>query len=142
MLTQYIDWRSTLFVNLVFAIPAAAAALVLLVNERPAVRPKLDLPGAATATTGLFALVYGFSNAETHSWGAPLTIGSLAASAVLLATFVLLQSRGKHPLLPLRVLDDAIAADLCWPWASSGLGCSGCSCSSPTTCSAHSASAP
>jgi MFS family permease len=47
VLTEYIDWRSTLFVNLVFAAPAAAAALVLLVNERPAVRPKLDLAGAA-----------------------------------------------------------------------------------------------
>jgi EmrB/QacA subfamily drug resistance transporter len=106
VLTQYIDWRSTMFVNLVIAIPAAAAAMVLLVNERPTVRPKLDLAGTATATTGLFALVYGFSNAETHSWGAPLTIGSLAASAVLLVTFVLLQSRGKHPLLPLRVVLD------------------------------------
>jgi EmrB/QacA subfamily drug resistance transporter len=106
VLTQYIDWRSTMFVNLLFAIPAAAAAVVLLVNERPAVRAKLDLPGTATVTTGLFALVYGFSNAETHSWGAPLTIGSLAASAVLLATFVLLQARGKHPLLPLRIVLD------------------------------------
>jgi EmrB/QacA subfamily drug resistance transporter len=106
VLTQYIEWRSTMFVNLLFAIPAAAAALVLLVNERPAVRPKLDLPGTATVTGGLFALVYGFSNAETHSWGAPLTIGSLAASAVLLVGFALLQARGKHPLLPLRIVRD------------------------------------
>jgi EmrB/QacA subfamily drug resistance transporter len=106
VLTQYVDWRSTLFVNLAFAIPAAAAAVVLLVHERPAVRPKLDLPGAATATAGLFALVYGFSNAETHGWGAPLTIGSLAASVVLLAGFAILQLRGRHPLLPLQVLLD------------------------------------
>jgi EmrB/QacA subfamily drug resistance transporter len=105
-LTEYIDWRSTMFVNLVFAIPTAAAAVFLLVNERPTVRPKLDLPGAATASMGLFALVYGVSNAETHSWGAPLTIGSLAASALLLTTFVLLQSWGRHPLLPLRVVLD------------------------------------
>jgi EmrB/QacA subfamily drug resistance transporter len=106
VLTEYIDWRSTLFVNLVFAVPAAAAAFVLLINERPAVRPKLDLPGALSATAGLFALVYGFSNAETHSWGAPLTVGSLVASAVLLGAFVLLQLRGKNPLLPLRVVLD------------------------------------
>ncbi len=106
VLTEYIEWRSTLFVNLLFAIPAAAAAIMLLINEHPAARPKLDLPGAASATTGLFALVYGFSNAETHSWAAPLTIGSLAASAVLLATFVLLQARGRHALLPLRVVLD------------------------------------
>jgi EmrB/QacA subfamily drug resistance transporter len=106
VLTEYIDWRSTLFVNLLFAVPAAATAMVLLINERPEVRPKLDLPGAATATTGLFALVYGFSNAETHGWGASLTIGALAASAVLITAFFVLQARGKHPLLPLRVLLD------------------------------------
>jgi EmrB/QacA subfamily drug resistance transporter len=106
VLTEYVDWRSTLFVNLAFAIPAAAAAFVLLINERPTVRPKLDLPGAASATTGLFALVYGFSNAETHGWGAPLTVGSLVASAVLLTGFVTLQMRGEHPLLPLRVVLD------------------------------------
>ena len=106
VLTEYLNWRFTLFVNLLFAIPAAAAAVVLLVNERPATTPKLDVPGALTATSGLFALVFGFSNAETHGWGAPLTVGSLLASAVLLSAFVVLQARGKHPLLPLRVVLD------------------------------------
>jgi EmrB/QacA subfamily drug resistance transporter len=106
VLTQYIDWRSTLFVNLLFAVPAAAAALVLLVNELPVTRPRLDLPGVGTATGGLFALVYGLSNAETHSWGAPLTVGSLIVGAVLLVSFVVLQARGEHPLLPLRVVLD------------------------------------
>jgi EmrB/QacA subfamily drug resistance transporter len=106
VLTEYLNWRFTLFVNLLFAIPAAAAAVVLLVNERPETTPKLDIPGAVTATTGLFALVFGFSNAETHGWGAPLTVGSLVASAVLLSVFVVLQARGKNPLLPLRVILD------------------------------------
>ncbi len=50
--------------------------------------------------------MYGFSNAETQGWGAALTVGSLAASAVLLVTFVVLQARGKNPLLPLRVVLD------------------------------------
>jgi EmrB/QacA subfamily drug resistance transporter len=106
VLTQYATWRWTLYVNLLFAIPAAFAAFTLLVNERPAVRPRLDVSGPLTATTGLFALVYGFSNAETHGWGAPLTIGALAASVMLLGAFVLLQARSEHPLLPLRVVLD------------------------------------
>jgi EmrB/QacA subfamily drug resistance transporter len=106
ILTQYIDWRSTLFVNLAFALPAAAAAVVLLMNELPVSRAKLDIPGVATATTGLFALVYGLSNAASHGWGAPLTVGSLGAGAVLLVAFAVLQARGEHPLLPPRVLLD------------------------------------
>jgi EmrB/QacA subfamily drug resistance transporter len=106
MLTQLFSWRLTLFVNLAIALPAALAALWLLVNQRPSERPALDLPGTATASLGLFALVYGFSNASTHSWSDPLTIGMLIASAVLLAAFVAIESHARHPLLPLRVVAD------------------------------------
>jgi EmrB/QacA subfamily drug resistance transporter len=106
VLTQVFSWRLTLFVNLAIALPAALAALWLLVNERRGERPALDLPGTATVSLGLFALVYGFSNAETHSWSNPTTIIMLIASALLLGTFVALESHARHPLLPLRILAD------------------------------------
>ena len=106
VLTQLFSWRLTLFVNLAIALPAALAALWLLVNQRPSERPALDLPGTATASLGLFALVYGFSNASTHSWSDPWTIGMLIASAVLLAAFAAIESRAQHPLLPPRVIAD------------------------------------
>ncbi|HWF36560.1 MAG TPA: MFS transporter, partial [Solirubrobacteraceae bacterium] len=106
VLTQAFSWRLTLFVNLAIALPVALAALWLLLNERLDERPALDLPGTATVSLGLFALVYGFSNAETHSWSDPTTIIALIASAVLLAMFVALESRARHPLLPLRILGD------------------------------------
>jgi EmrB/QacA subfamily drug resistance transporter len=105
-LTEWLSWRACLYVNLLFAIPAAAAALPLLVNRPQRDRPPIDLPGTATATLGLFALVFGFSNSETHSWGDPVTIVMLAASAVLLVGFVAIESRAAHPLLPLRVVRD------------------------------------
>ena len=103
-LTQLLSWRYSLFVNLVFAIPAAIGGLLVLVNEGQPDRPKLDVAGALTGPGGLFCLVYGFSNAETHSWGAGLTIGMLVAAGVLLAAFVVIESRVSHPLLPLRVV--------------------------------------
>ena len=106
LLTEYASWRWCLYVNLLFAIPAAVAAFSLLHNVVPAHRPKLDVPGTITATTGLFALVYGFSHAETTSWSDPLTVGMLASSAVLLVSFVLIQLRSKNPLLPLRIVLD------------------------------------
>ena len=106
VLTQVFSWRLTLFVNLVIALPAALASAWWLVNERRGGRPGLDLPGTATASLGLFALVYGFSNAETHSWSDPITISMLIASVMLLGTFVALESRSGHPLLPLRILAD------------------------------------
>jgi EmrB/QacA subfamily drug resistance transporter len=106
ILTEYLSWRWCLYVNLLIAIPAALAAQALLHNEVPAIKPKLDIPGTVTASTGLFAIVYGFSNAQTHSWGAPLTVGMLIASVVLLSAFVAIQRRSAHPLLPLRVVLD------------------------------------
>src|SRR6185369_8912425 len=75
-------------------------------NTRAEGRTHIDLPGVVTATSGLFALVYGFSKAETSGWGATVTLGFLAAGVVLLAAFVAIERRVKHPLLPLRVVLD------------------------------------
>src|SRR6185369_4774725 len=75
-------------------------------NTRAEGRTHIDLPGVVTATSGLFALVYGFSQAETDGWGATVTLGFLAAGVVLLAAFVAIERRAKHPLLPLRVVLD------------------------------------
>ena len=106
-LTEYLDWRWCMYVNLILAVPAAIAALRLLGEETaPAVRPRIDIPGTLTASAGLFGLVYGFSNAETHGWGAPLTIAALAAGVALLAAFVAIERRVDQPLLPLRVVAD------------------------------------
>jgi EmrB/QacA subfamily drug resistance transporter len=106
VLTQAISWRWSLYVNLAIAVPAAIVGLRLLSNPRPAHRPRLDLPGVALGSLGLLALVYGFSNAETHSWSDPLTIAALAASGVLLAGFLVLERRVEHPLLPLHIVWD------------------------------------
>ena len=105
-LTQALSWRWCLYVNLVIAVPTTLAALRLLLNEAAADRPRIDLPGVLAGSGGLFALVYGFSNAETHSWTATLTIVALAAAVVLLVSFVVIERRTEHPLLPLRVVWD------------------------------------
>ncbi|MEY9967486.1 EmrB/QacA subfamily drug resistance transporter [Streptacidiphilus sp. MAP12-16] len=106
LLTEHLSWRWTLYVNLLFAVLAFAGGVVLLRRGAPANRPKLDLPGTVLVSAGLFGLVYGFSNAETHHWSSPQTWGFLAAGGVLLAVFGWWQTRAAHPLLPLRVLLD------------------------------------
>jgi EmrB/QacA subfamily drug resistance transporter len=106
VLTEWLSWRWCLYVNLVIAVPAALVALRLIVNQSNPQRPRIDIPGALLATSGLFALVYGFSNSETQSWGHPVTIVMLAASVVLLGAFAVVERRVEHPLLPLRVLAD------------------------------------
>ena len=106
VLTQYLSWRWTLYINLVFAAIAIAGALAFMRSSRPAIRPRMDYPGAVLACAGLFLIVFGFSHAETAGWTAALTIGSLVLGAVLLAAFVVAEQRSSHPLLPLHVILD------------------------------------
>jgi EmrB/QacA subfamily drug resistance transporter len=105
-LTQAISWRWCLYVNLAIAVPTAIMALRLLRNQSRPERPRIDLPGVVVASAGLFALVYGFSNAETSSWSDPRTIVALSASAILLTAFVAVERRVKAPLLPLHIVSD------------------------------------
>lgn len=106
-LTEYLSWRWCLYVNIIFAVAALLGAIVLIRPKPSAGQSHLDLPGVLTASGGLFALVYGFSNAvqgHENNWDDPFTIGFLVAAGILLTLFVLVQTRVRYPLLPLRVL--------------------------------------
>jgi EmrB/QacA subfamily drug resistance transporter len=105
-LTEYANWRWTMYVNLVFAAVALVGGLLLLEHSKAANRAKLDLPGTFVVSAGLFALVYGFSHAETAGWGNAVTIGFLVAAGVLLSGFVYLQLHVARPLLPMRIILD------------------------------------
>ena len=106
ILTEYLTWRWNMYVNLFFAIPAAIGAALLLVNQLTDRKVRMDIPGAITASTGLFALVFGFSRAETDGWTAAVTLVSLALGVILLGIFILLERRVANPMLPLRVVTD------------------------------------
>jgi EmrB/QacA subfamily drug resistance transporter len=106
ILTEYLNWRWCLYVNLFFAGLAAAGAVLLFSRERSRTRPRLDLPGVALVSASMFCLVYGFSNAASHNWHTPSTYGFLAAGVTLLAAFALRQARAASPLLPPRVVLD------------------------------------
>jgi EmrB/QacA subfamily drug resistance transporter len=106
VLTEYLDWRWCLYVNLVFTVIALIGAMVLLPRTRGDDPPNLDWPGTITAVAGLFCVVYGLSNAETHPWSAPQTWAFLAAGVAILILFAYFETRARHPLLPLRIPGD------------------------------------
>ncbi|MFG1809068.1 MFS transporter [Streptomyces sp. NPDC049040] len=106
ILTEYLDWRWCLYVNLLFAVAAFLGGMRLLRPGAPPGRTHLDIPGTLLVSGGLFCIVYGFSNAERTEWSAPSTWGFLLTGAVLLVSFVSWQLRARHPLLPMRVVAD------------------------------------
>jgi MFS family permease len=106
VLTEYLSWRWCMYVNVFFAAAAFAGAVVYMSAVKPSVRPRIDVVGTALTAIGLFAVVFGFSQAEISGWGSTVTISSLVLGAAFLVAFVLVERVVEHPLLPLRVVAD------------------------------------
>jgi EmrB/QacA subfamily drug resistance transporter len=107
LLTTYFSWRWVLFVNVPIGIIVALIAPRAL-GESERHRGRFDLPGAITCTLGLAALVYGLSSAATTAngvshWGDTKVVFSLVAAVVLLASFLIIEMRSPHALMPLRI---------------------------------------
>jgi EmrB/QacA subfamily drug resistance transporter len=97
------SWRWTFFVN----VPIGLLVLFLaprVLRESEREHGGFDLPGAVTATAGLVSLVYGLTHAASTSWGNGTTIAFIVAGVVLIASFLVIESRSKHALMPFRVL--------------------------------------
>jgi EmrB/QacA subfamily drug resistance transporter len=104
VITRYIGWEYIFYLN----VPIGVAALALVPRIVPdsrfvGSRRRFDLPGAITGTTGLVLLVDAISEAPRYGWGATRTIGLLAASAAMLVTFLIIETRTEDPLLPLSI---------------------------------------
>lgn len=105
MLTEWLDWRWVLFVNVPIGILIAVLA-PLYISESERHSGRFDIAGAVTSTAGMASLVYGFIRAADEGWRDNLTIGSFAAAAVLLLAFVLIEQRAKEPITPLKMFAD------------------------------------
>ncbi|MFC0532765.1 MFS transporter [Phytohabitans kaempferiae] len=108
--TTWVSWRW------MFALSALIATLALLTTPRlvspgarahPGQRPSLDLPAAMLATGGITLLSYGFVITDQHPWSAPQVTGPLTSGAALMLAFVLVELRGRTPLLPLSFLGNS-----------------------------------
>ena len=104
-LTQSLGWEWTFFINVPIGIAVALAAPRVLVESEGS-DGRLDVPGAITATVGLFAIVYGLSHAAGNSWGDAFTLVPLISGLAFLGAFFFIESRVAHPLLPLRIITD------------------------------------
>ncbi len=107
VLTEYLNWRWALYVNVPIAVLGFLGGSVFITaHTLPRTRSRLDVPGALLVTAGLISLVYGFTRAESRGWSEHGVVGLFAAAFVLLVAFVVVESLTKAPLLPLRVVLD------------------------------------
>jgi EmrB/QacA subfamily drug resistance transporter len=106
VLVQYVNWRWCMFVNVGFTATALLGTSVFLPPDGTRARPSLDVCGIGLVSAGLFGVVFGFSHASTAGWSNAVTLGFVAAGAVLLAGFIYRQTQASNPVLPLRVVLD------------------------------------
>ncbi|MEV7611386.1 MFS transporter [Streptomyces sp. NPDC089799] len=105
VLTDWLDWRWVLFVN----VPIGALILLLtplFISESERHPGRFDIAGALTSTLGMASLVYGFIRASEEGWRDGLSVGSFVAAVVLLALFAVIESRAREPITPLRMFAD------------------------------------
>ncbi len=98
-------WRSVFWFSPVMgAVVLAGAALVLEEARSPGAGRRFDLPGAALAAAGLFAILIALSRGGAWGWTAPPTVAAAAIGPLALAAFAVHESRAAHPMLDLRLL--------------------------------------
>jgi EmrB/QacA subfamily drug resistance transporter len=109
-LTEFLDWRWSLYVNVPIAVLAGLGAWFAVPAVAGHRETKLDWTSAALSCGGVVLLVHALSEVATASWDSLVVPGSLVTSVVLLGWFVLRQARHPHPLLPLAVVRDRARA--------------------------------
>ncbi|GAA4627982.1 MFS transporter [Actinoallomurus vinaceus] len=105
MLTDWASWRWVLFIN----VPVGAVVLLLaprLLHETERHRGRLDIAGAVAVVTGMVALVYGFIRAADAGWSDGGTLAAFVAGVLLLAAFLVVETRVERPVVPLRLFAD------------------------------------
>jgi EmrB/QacA subfamily drug resistance transporter len=105
MLTEWLDWRWVLFVNVPIGLVIALLAPVYI-NESQRHPGRFDIAGALTSTVGMVALVYGFIRAAENGWRDSVTLASFGTAVVLLVAFVLTEMRAREPITPLKMFSD------------------------------------
>ena len=104
VLTEGLGWEWVLWVNVPIGVIAAAVAPMIIGESRSeSERRHFDIAGAVSITAGLSILVYAVLEANSAGWGSFRTIALLAASAALIAGFVLIERRSSAPLVPFRI---------------------------------------
>lgn len=103
ILTQYIDWRWTFFINVPIALLVMFLAMRFVPQSLPGKRQRIDFTGAATITGSLMTLVYALAKAPTDGWGSLTVIGMIGLSVVLLVAFIVNELKVESPLIRLSI---------------------------------------
>lgn len=102
LLAEHVGWASIFWINVPIGVVGIAVTLAAVAESRDPGALRLDWPGVALVTAGLFCVVWGLIETTSHAWASPYTITFLTVGLVLLAAFVAWEGRADTPMLPLE----------------------------------------
>ena len=103
LLTQYVDWRWTFFINVPIGLAVLLLAPRFVPASFPASKQKLDIAGALTITGALMAAVYALAKVPDYGWTSSNTLLMFGLAFVLLTAFVANERLVKQPLIDLSI---------------------------------------
>ena len=104
-LTEALSWHWIFFVNLPIGLAAMALGRILIPEDHGiGLGHGVDWLGSALVTVSLMTAVYAIVQATSHGWGSSQVLGFGTLAAVLMAAFLILESRIENPIMPLRIL--------------------------------------
>ncbi|MGW6687303.1 DHA2 family efflux MFS transporter permease subunit [Streptomyces sp. NPDC054961] len=104
-LTEHISWQWIFWLNVPIGLALIPLSRLRLA-ESTAPRAKLDVPGTALISLGLFGIVYGLVNANADGWTSASVLTCLVLGSLLVGAFILHGFRSANPVLPMRLFRD------------------------------------
>jgi EmrB/QacA subfamily drug resistance transporter len=101
VITEHLGWEWIFFVNIPIGVIAVALTELRLANVAAQDPQRIDLPGLATFSGGLFLLIFGLIRGNPEGWGGATIVASLGGAMALLLAFLAIEARSSHPMLDL-----------------------------------------
>ena len=102
-LVETMGWEWVFFINVPVGIAALAVTYSKLRESRDPNATRIDWAGLVTFSSALFLLVFALFRGNDEGWAGTLIVSLLGASAALMIAFLVIESRVKQPMLPLRL---------------------------------------
>ncbi|MGH2982046.1 MAG: MFS transporter [Solirubrobacterales bacterium] len=103
VVTEHLGWEWIFFINIPIGVIAIALTELRLENVAAQDAQRIDLPGLAAFSAGLFLLIFGLIRGNPEGWGSAQILVSLIGAALLLLAFLVIERRSSHPMLDLAL---------------------------------------